>query len=114
MKSKSERRLEELEAIQRPLTGEESEDLRRCLHAIYMRRWRAELEMNEAALRDLDIVPECAAKLEVEAIAKRMEDARCDSWNPRPDKWQADARIASDQLRDAILRAAAKQDALAA
>lgn len=113
--TRSERRLAELEALRRPLTEEEGADLRRCLHAIYMRHWRAELEMNEAALREYGIVPECAADLEIEPLARRMEAARCDGWTPRRmPKWEADARAASDQLRDSILRAQGKLERVAA
>jgi hypothetical protein len=115
MSSRTEQRLAELEALRRPLTEEEGVDLRRCLHTLYMRHWRAELEMNEAALREYGIAPECAPELEVEPLARRMEAADCDSWRaPRMPKWEADARAASDLLRDTILRAQGKLERVAA
>ena len=37
IKTRSEQRLEWLESLRRPLTDEESAELQRCLHAIYVR-----------------------------------------------------------------------------
>lgn len=44
LKSKSEQKLEWLESLGRPLSDEESVELRRCLHAVYCRNWRLERE----------------------------------------------------------------------
>lgn len=40
-KTRSELALEHLESLKRPLTDEESDQLRRALHAVYIRGWRA-------------------------------------------------------------------------
>ena len=111
-KTRSEIRLAELEAIKRPLTEEEGVELRKCLHAIYMRQWRAEQaerEMNFAARVDHGIShPESRAGAEVEAIASRMEAAFDPEWPLpvcAPDKWEEAAKLGSDMLRDAINRA---------
>ncbi len=40
-KTRAEQRLEWLSGLDRPLTDEESEMLRRSLHADYMNRWRS-------------------------------------------------------------------------
>ena len=38
--TRSEQRLAQLERVRRPLTDEESDELRRCLHAVYCRNRR--------------------------------------------------------------------------
>lgn len=117
IKSRSEQRLEQLEALKRPLTEEEGVELRKCLHAIYMQRWRAEAaerEMNEKALREHAICHESLVRSEIDGIAARMEAAFDDEWpliSVPYERWQVHAREASAMLRDAILRA---QEALAA
>lgn len=111
-------RLAELEATQRPLTADESDELRRCLHTLYMRHWRAELaarEMNLPAMAEHRIDPPSIDRGESDAIAARMIEARDPNWMPlKSDQWQADARIASDMLRDAILAAQARAEMVAA
>lgn len=118
IKTRSEQRLAELEALKRPLTEEECAEVRKCLHAIYMQRWRAEAverEMNAAALREHGICHESMAKSEIEGIATRMEEARCESWPlPKAADWQDHAREASGQLRDAIFRVHGKMERVAA
>lgn len=42
-KTRAEQKLEWLESLGRPLTEDESEELRRCLHATYMGNWRASM-----------------------------------------------------------------------
>jgi acid stress-induced BolA-like protein IbaG/YrbA len=51
LKSKAEQKIEILEAIQRQraLTPLEAEDLRRSLHAVYMKNWTAQRRKREAA-----------------------------------------------------------------
>lgn len=106
-------RLAELEAIQRPLTDEESEELRRVIHAIYMRHWRAELaerEMHLAAAKENRVEPPKFDGSISASIADRMIAARDKAWLPlKSDSWQDDAREASDQLRDAILALQARE-----
>ena len=118
MKTKSEQRLEQLEALRRPLTDAEGAELRRCLHAIYMGQWRAEKaerEMIDAALKEHRICPDSLVRAEVEGIASRMEDAFDDAWPlPKADDWQDHARQASEQLRVTILRAQGKLERVAA
>lgn len=43
-KSKAEQKLEWLSHLGRPLTDEESDELRKCIHAVYCRDWRLERE----------------------------------------------------------------------
>lgn len=99
-------RLAELEAIQRPLTDDESAELRRCLHTLYMRHWRAELaerEMNVAGLEEHKITPPPCDKSTADAVANRMIAAVDKAWLPlKSDRWQDDARMASDALCQAI------------
>jgi hypothetical protein len=113
LKPSPEQRLAELEAIQRPLTPEESEELRRILHTLYMRHWRAELaerEMNLTAASEHGVEPPRNDKATADAVADRMIAARNPDWRPTKfDRWQDEARAASDMLRDAILRAQARE-----
>lgn len=114
LKTKAEQRLEQLEALKRPLTRQESAELRRCLHAIYMRNWRIERALFGTGGDLVDVAR--TAIHEIEAIAKRMDEAEDEGW-PLPKAeadWQDHARAASAQLRDAILRAQGKLEALAA
>jgi hypothetical protein len=112
LKSRSEQRLEQLEALERPLTEDEGDEIRKCLHAIYMSRWRAEKaerEMNEAAMQEHGICHESLVRAEIEGIASRMERAVDPDW-PTPNRrlypdWQTDARAATDALCLAIKRA---------
>lgn len=54
IKTKAEQRLEWLESLHRPLTDEESEELRRSLHAVYCsERRRRMLAMHEKEQRTL-------------------------------------------------------------
>lgn len=113
LKTRSEQRLEQLEALQRSLTRGEDNELRKCLHAIYMRHWRLERggmgaggELLEAQKR---------GRVEVNAIAYRMNATRDEDWPiPHADDWQEHARIASNQLRDAILSSQARAREMAA
>lgn len=102
-------RLAELEALDRLLTDEESEELRRCIHTLYMRHWRAELaerEMNLPAVTEHKVTPPAINKAHVEAIADRMIAARNEAWLPRKfDRWQDDARQGSQMLLAAIQKA---------
>jgi hypothetical protein len=115
IKSRSEQRLEQLEALERPLTEDEGVELRKCLHAIYMQRWRAEAaerEMNEAALKEHRICHESMVRAEIDGIASRMEAAFDNDWplvSVPYEQWQEHARHASALLRDTILNAQAKQ-----
>ena len=103
-RTRSELRLEELEALRRPLTKPESDDLRRCLHAIYMRHWRLANAVTGCGGELMEV--QKRGRVEANAIAYRMEGARDDDWPiPRAGDWQEQARAASDQLRDAILAA---------
>ncbi len=53
-KTRAEQKLEWLESIGRPLTGEESDELRRSLHAVYCRERRFRLlAMHEKEQRSL-------------------------------------------------------------
>lgn len=103
-KTRSELRLEELEGLRRPLTKAESAELRRVLHAIYMRNWRIEQSVTGARGDLLDV--QKRATVEANAIAYRMESADDEDWPlpPTYDSWQEQARDGSDMLRDAILR----------
>jgi hypothetical protein len=115
IQTRSEQRLAQLEAIQRPLNEEEGVELRKCLHAIYMRQWRAERDAFADLMNEHRIFPETIATMAVDAIAQRMEDARDESWPlPKAKDWQEHARTASDQLRDTILRAQGKLERVAA
>jgi hypothetical protein len=104
-RTRSELRLDELEALRRPLTKAEGEDLRRCLHAIYVRNKRLEFSVTGRVGGDMLEVHK-AGTVEANAIAYRMIEARDESWPeviaPHLD-WQENARLASAQLRDAIL-----------
>ena len=103
-RTRSELRLEELEALRRPLTKPESDDLRRCLHAIYMRHWRLANAVTGCGGELMEV--QKRATVETNAIAYRMEGTFQDYWPaPRFDDWQDKVRTASDQLRDAILAA---------
>jgi hypothetical protein len=107
-KTRSELRLEELEALRRPLTKAESNELKRVLHAIYMRHWRLERNLMGAG-GDL-VEAQKQGRVETNAIAYRMENAIDPDWPlPRANDWMDHARIASDMLRDAILRAQARE-----
>lgn len=113
IKTRSEQRLAQLEALRRPLTDGESAELRRCLHAIYQRQWKAakiEREMHGEAMAEYRIEPEARMRAEIDGIADRMIEAHDDDWPlPKADSWQEHAREASAKLRDAILRVHAKQ-----
>lgn len=107
-RTRSELRLEELEALRRPLTAAESADLKRCLHAIYMRNWKVEQSIRGRHGGQLLEVQK-QATVETNAIAYRMMTARDESWPiPRADDWQDAARVGSDMLRDAIHAAQAR------
>jgi hypothetical protein len=106
-KTRSEQRLEQLEAIRRPLTKREGDDLRRCLHAIYMRNWRLERSISNHGGGGLLEVQK-QARVETNAIAYRMENATDEAWEQthrRFDQWQDDARNGSEMLLTAILKA---------
>jgi hypothetical protein len=109
IRTRSEQRLEQLEALRRPLTVGESTELRRCLHAIYMRQWKAariEREMHSAAMDEHAIEPEGRVRKEIDGIATRMELADDPSWPlPAYPDWQDGAREASTALYVAIQRA---------
>ena len=104
-RTRSELRLEELEALDRPLTQSESNELRRCLHAIYMRNWRLSQSVEGRVGGELLDVHKCAT-LETNAIATRMISARDGAWlPPKGDDWMDAAREGSERLRMAILSA---------
>jgi hypothetical protein len=48
IKTRAEQKLEWLESLKRPLTDAESAELRRCLHATYMKNWRLAQALDEA------------------------------------------------------------------
>jgi hypothetical protein len=104
-RTRSEIRLDELEAFERPLTASESNELRKCLHAIYMRNWRIAQSIEGRVGGELLDVHK-AATLEVNAIATRMIASRDDGWlPPKTDDWMEQARQGSERLRAAIVRA---------
>jgi hypothetical protein len=114
IKTRSEQRLAQLEATRRPLTKAESNELRKCLHAIYMRHWRLSQSIHGHVGGELLEVQK-RARVETNAIAYRMGAAVDADWPiPRVDDWQEHARTASDQLRDTILRAQGKLERVAA
>ena len=47
LKTKSEQKLEMLQSIRRPLTDEESDELRRALHAVYVQQRRRFVECEQ-------------------------------------------------------------------
>jgi len=73
-KTKAEQRLEYLESLRRPLTDAESEDLRRALHAVYLRNWKA--KRKQAEIRALA----SHQKEERELLAKVEAEARQGEW----------------------------------
>lgn len=115
-KTRSEQLLEELETLDRALTETEQGQLRRCLHAVYMRHWRItkiEREANGAAEAAHEREEaQLRARVEVEAIATRMDMAEAEQGLPRH-KWreaidrarETDARAGSRDLVDAIAQA---------
>lgn len=107
LKTRAEQRLEQLEALERPLTREESDELRRCLHAIYVRNWRLTQSVIGRVDGELPDV-QFAARLETGPIADRMEAATDEDWPVTPcrgDEWQDHAREASHMLLMAIEKA---------
>ncbi len=81
--TRSEQRLEQLKRIKRPLTDAESLELDRCLHAAYMRAWRADRQQRLGPLASHAVEnAELLGGVEAEAIANRPNRAQKKGGDP--------------------------------
>ncbi len=72
-KTRAEQRLEQFEQFKRPLTDDESTELHRSLHAVYVRNWRQARELKELAAARREEV-ELLKRLEAEAVLADFGD----------------------------------------
>lgn len=71
-KTRAEQRLEHLTALKRPLTEEESDELRRSLHAVYVRNYR-----NKMLARHEQEETQLLAKMEAESRQPERYSHEC-------------------------------------